>query len=295
MLRVMRGGFELGPELGRFRDYLRSVTNREISAQIRRRKLSSPLITDPGAEDGTWAELERQEVLAVCLERLRRSRAVRARDLLAFERYALQNEPADSVARDLQISKSRLYAIKHEMIQRLRRLRESLEAAIEEAPSRASFSVALRKKNSSSSSRAARRAVSRSTSKSVRPVGPLVSGCAMTSGCCRSFAPRSMPDWITPSVRRFCACVIAHPSEHQTTQYYEHEVPKVMLSEAKHSASRPEPLVRALGRIERFGGRRCHNAINGQDATAGVREFEGLSQSRRPQLSIARHARVPAW
>ncbi|MCH8807901.1 MAG: sigma-70 family RNA polymerase sigma factor [Planctomycetes bacterium] len=135
MLRVMRGGFELDPELGRFRDYLRSVTNREISAQIRRRKLSSPLITDPGAEDGTWAELERQEVLAVCLERLRRSRAVRARDLLAFERYALQDEPADSVARDLQISKSRLYAIKHEMIQRLRRLRESLEAVIEEEKS----------------------------------------------------------------------------------------------------------------------------------------------------------------
>lgn len=135
MLRVMRRGFELDPELGRFRDYLRSVTNREISAQIRRRKPSSRLVTDPGAEDGTWAELERQEVLAVCLERLRRSRAVRARDLLAFERYALQNEPADSVARDLQISKSRLYAIKHEMIQRLRRLRESLEAAIEEAPS----------------------------------------------------------------------------------------------------------------------------------------------------------------
>jgi RNA polymerase sigma-70 factor (ECF subfamily) len=139
LLQALRGGFEVDHSVGRFRHYLRKIANREIAAQ-RRRGTRQPVgleqTPEPPADDEPseehWAALERQERLRICLERLRAVPSSRPRDLRAFERYALAGEPAERVALELGISKSRLYAIKHEMIVELRRLRIQLDAILGE-------------------------------------------------------------------------------------------------------------------------------------------------------------------
>ncbi len=136
---TVRGGFRLDASLGRFRSYLRTIVNHEILAQRHRERheLASTPIDDvsPPADaiepDGEWTALERQERFRACLDQLRAR--VRPRDMLAFERYAVSGEPAQRVARELGMSTSRLYALKHELVSRLRELARQLEAELGEA------------------------------------------------------------------------------------------------------------------------------------------------------------------
>lgn len=133
LMKALRSGFEVDHTIGRFRHYLRKVANREIAAQ-RRRSSEQPSV-DPqespeieaAESDPAWAEAERRERLRVCLDRLRLLPEVSPRDVVAFERYALNDEPAERVAAELGISRSRLYVIKHEMVQHLRRLSAQLD------------------------------------------------------------------------------------------------------------------------------------------------------------------------
>lgn len=137
LMKALRGGLEIDYSVGKFRYYLRTVANREISAQ-RRRARSTTLDTQESAEieavesDPEWAEAERRERMRVCLDRLRMLPEVSPRDVLAFERYALHQEPAERVAAELGISRSRLYVIKHEMLQHLRRMKEQLDEELGE-------------------------------------------------------------------------------------------------------------------------------------------------------------------
>jgi len=139
-MQALRRGFTVDHSVGRFRYYLRKMTNHEISALWRRqsRTRSADLDVTPASQDTEpapdkyWADIERQERLRICLERLRQSPAVRARDMLAFERYALSGEPADLVARDLGLSASRVYAIKHEVTCHLRKVRKHLDTILGE-------------------------------------------------------------------------------------------------------------------------------------------------------------------
>lgn len=133
LMRAFRGGFEVDPAKGRFRDYLRKIVNREIGSLRRHRSGTANHDHSPEpAEVGNtveqhWCEIEREERLRACLEQLRAESAARPRDWTAFERYVLKSEPAAQVARDLGISTSRLYVIKHDMIQLLKRIRQELD------------------------------------------------------------------------------------------------------------------------------------------------------------------------
>lgn len=139
LMQALRRGFAVDHATGRFRHYLRSTANHEISAQRRRRRPNHADLGDvpePSSDEllpeEHWCDLERQERLRICLDQLHRIPQVSPRDLLAFHRYALRNEPADNVAKDCGISKSRLYVIKHEIIQHLRRLRVELDGILGE-------------------------------------------------------------------------------------------------------------------------------------------------------------------
>lgn len=130
--RLKNRTFTVDRQRGRFRDYFKAVTNRAIGAQ-RRRLARSKVASDPiEAEDPRanlsdyWAELERAEMLRVSLERLYRLPSVRARDIQVFKRYVLAGEPAETVASDLGLSISRVYAIKHEMTGELRKIIRNL-------------------------------------------------------------------------------------------------------------------------------------------------------------------------
>ena len=76
-MQALRRGFAVDHSVGRFRQYLRSAANHEISSQRRRIKNHTPLedIAEPPSgeplPEECWAELERQEHLRLCLARLR--------------------------------------------------------------------------------------------------------------------------------------------------------------------------------------------------------------------------------
>lgn len=138
LMKALRGGFEVNHEIGKFRHYLRKVANREINAQRRRAAgvnidlQDSPEIESAEEHDADWAAAEQRERLRVCLDRLRISPQIGPRDVVAFERYAINGEAAEVVAAELGISRSRLYAIKHEMIQHLRRMKAELDEELGE-------------------------------------------------------------------------------------------------------------------------------------------------------------------
>ena len=123
-----------------FHHYLRRATNNVI----RRVRNGVPAVVADGyplddlasddlLPDAEWEQAEREERWQACVERLRNSSVVSPRDMEAFESYVLRCQPAEAVAKRLGITKGRLYTIKHEQIQRLRIIREQLDAEQGEA------------------------------------------------------------------------------------------------------------------------------------------------------------------
>lgn len=135
-------GFAFDPRRGRFRNYLRTITNRSIrNHRGRQARGACDMVEFPveivpddcEAPDERWQQAEREERWQACLERLRSSSAVSPRDMEAFDAYVLRQEPAHTVARRLGIKVDRLYTIKHELIRRLRQIREQLDTELGEA------------------------------------------------------------------------------------------------------------------------------------------------------------------
>lgn len=136
MLNAFRGGFEVDYQRGRFRHYLKRIVRNEIAEHFRAKKLA-PVDPQESApveapdDSAAWREVEQSEFIRACFDRLRQSPNVRPRDLLVFERYAMDQEPVEKVAREAGISTSRVYAIKHEIIGELRRMQADLDANLE--------------------------------------------------------------------------------------------------------------------------------------------------------------------
>ncbi|GMU20411.1 MAG: hypothetical protein AMXMBFR13_05080 [Phycisphaerae bacterium] len=140
LVRVRGGEFRVDHEKGRFRYYLRTMTNRAIH-EYRRKNARRPLaledlgpVEDPAVakDDERWNQFERQERLRACLDRLRTSGRVGTRDMEAFELYALRRQSPEEVAQRLGISKSRVYVIKHEVMRHLRDVRRELDSILGE-------------------------------------------------------------------------------------------------------------------------------------------------------------------
>jgi RNA polymerase sigma factor (sigma-70 family) len=135
----IRRGLKIDHGKGRFRGYLARTTQRAVTVHRRRfgrsasgeRSLASAADgADSPAED--LAKMERLERLRLCLDRLRASSKVRRRDVEAFERYVLQGEPAEVVARLLGLSRGRVFGIRTEMIERIRKMLIELDIELGE-------------------------------------------------------------------------------------------------------------------------------------------------------------------
>ena len=89
-------------------------------------------MVDPAAD--FWERVERAEWLYQCLQRLQQTPSVRPRDYAAFAELVLEGQPVERVAQRYGLTANRLYGIKHELLQRLRRFWFELESELEEAP-----------------------------------------------------------------------------------------------------------------------------------------------------------------
>ncbi|MCC6143168.1 MAG: sigma-70 family RNA polymerase sigma factor [Candidatus Hydrogenedentes bacterium] len=137
---TVKKGFQFDPQQGRFRQYLRKITNRTIrlhqfQATGTVRACEYPFEILASVEelpDEAWAKAEREERWQACLERMRSSSVVSPRDFEAFEALVIHGEPAAKVAKRFGVTTNRLYGIKHSVIRRLRQIREDLDAELGE-------------------------------------------------------------------------------------------------------------------------------------------------------------------
>jgi RNA polymerase sigma factor (sigma-70 family) len=125
----IRGGLMIDHAKGRFRGYLARTTQRAVerhrshfSSSTAEEKSPTIRSTHPAPVSQTIEGFERLERLRLCMDRLRGSRNVRQRDVDAFEKYVLLEEPAEKVATRYGISRGRLYGIASEMMDRIRKL-----------------------------------------------------------------------------------------------------------------------------------------------------------------------------
>lgn len=131
LLTWFRNGSVVDHSRGRFRHFFRKVVNHEISAARQRRRgdLNLDQISEQGIPDPPSAleDAEQREILRLVLDRLRAMPSTRPRDMLVFERYVLGGESPNQLSREFGISRSRVYAIKHEFTRELRALCEQAD------------------------------------------------------------------------------------------------------------------------------------------------------------------------
>lgn len=128
--------FDYDPHRGRFKGWLRTLVNNRVRNLLRSRRggvgdaasMNLPQECEDGPEDAferVWME----EHLRHCLERLRGE--VDERTFTAFERYVIDEQPADEVAGALGLSVNNLYTIKwrltHKISEQMRELTGELE------------------------------------------------------------------------------------------------------------------------------------------------------------------------
>lgn len=136
----MKSGFKVDHGRGLFRNYLRTVTRNAIGSLVKRRKSLPAQASDlPSwvggkelAPEDEFARLERVERLRLCVERIRKSGDVSPRDLAAFQHYVLQDEPAKKVAKLFELRPQRVYDIKQEVLERLRKMLIKLDLELGE-------------------------------------------------------------------------------------------------------------------------------------------------------------------
>jgi RNA polymerase sigma factor (sigma-70 family) len=126
--------FHYDPGRGRFRGWLQTVAENRIRNFVRDRgPQSAPTgafrkIPDqaPSPRDA-FGQIWIEEHLHFCLEQLRQS--VEAKVFEAFGRYAIEEEPAESVCADLGMTAAQLYKLKWRLTQQLARRMEELLGA----------------------------------------------------------------------------------------------------------------------------------------------------------------------
>jgi RNA polymerase sigma-70 factor (ECF subfamily) len=127
-------GFEYDPSKGTFKAWLRTLTGWRILAQLRRRgpvtgvaaaervpptDVEGPSVleglADPAcpALEALWDGEWEKNLLAAALERLKKK--VRPKEYQVYDYYVTQQLPVSQVARALQVSRGRVYLIKHRM------------------------------------------------------------------------------------------------------------------------------------------------------------------------------------
>ena len=139
LMGMLKAGFEVDHRKGRFRNLVATLTRREVVGHYRRTRRSAEPVEAAGEVEATgrtpveeFARLERISRLNLCLDQLRTDRRIRRRDWMAFERYALCEEPAARVARDLDLTPARVHDIKHDMLKRMQKLMLRLEVELGE-------------------------------------------------------------------------------------------------------------------------------------------------------------------
>ncbi|MEQ8765712.1 MAG: sigma-70 family RNA polymerase sigma factor [Planctomycetota bacterium] len=141
LLRVADNADRFDPKRGSTSAWLLSIARRCLQDAARSHQRERNRQTLP---ESRWAELAghddlaarweqecRQTVLARAVDGLRRSTRCDEKTIAAFIRFALQEESAQSIARDLGLSVEQVYVAKSRCVDHIRPLLERLQAEYE--------------------------------------------------------------------------------------------------------------------------------------------------------------------
>jgi RNA polymerase sigma-70 factor (ECF subfamily) len=121
---------------GRLRDWLFGIA-RHATFSLRNQRSREQLVADgtgtsfwdmvqdDRAVEQSWQREWEKMTAARCLEQVRRE--VDARAMRAFELYAIEEEPAEQVARKLEMSRNAVYIAKSRVLSRLRELQREFD------------------------------------------------------------------------------------------------------------------------------------------------------------------------
>lgn len=139
--RAMRNGFVYDPDKGTFRSYLKTTVIHAIVRRARQNRLTTGLeeyeapaappapgggrllgdhSNQGGDGDEAWEQQWRQHHTRLAMKTIEGE--FNATDLEAFQRYALMQHDAATVAKDLRVSVESVYQAKSRIIKRLSRL-----------------------------------------------------------------------------------------------------------------------------------------------------------------------------
>jgi len=123
VIRCMRGGFAYQPDRGRFRDWLGTVTFRQVGRLFQKGALPTAAgnqdLDQLAALDTTWTEEFNVRVLHSALQRIEAD--FEPSTWRAFQRAWLESRPALETASELGLTIDAVYAAKSRVLKRLRK------------------------------------------------------------------------------------------------------------------------------------------------------------------------------
>ena len=126
------GDFKYDRDRGRFRNWVRTITENKIRELWRKRSMPNADSSMIDAEtDGApsleeiWEEEWKLQDLLWCLDQV--AADIAPRKMEAFRKYALEGVPAQQVAQDLNMSVGNVYVTRHMVLSRVRQKAAELE------------------------------------------------------------------------------------------------------------------------------------------------------------------------
>lgn len=120
------GDFQYDRDRGRFRNWVRTITENKIKSAWRKRpglqadtSLIDAISDDAPAIKDIWEDEWRMQDLIWCLDQVEKD--ITPRKMEAFRKYVLEGVPAEEVARQMGMSVGNVYVTRHTVLSKIRK------------------------------------------------------------------------------------------------------------------------------------------------------------------------------
>jgi len=120
------GDFRYDRDRGRFRNWVRTITENKIKSAWRKRpglqadtSLINAISDDAPAIEDVWEDEWRMQDLIWCLDQVEKD--IPPRKMEAFRKYVLEGIPAEEVARQMDMTVGNVYVTRHTVLGKIRK------------------------------------------------------------------------------------------------------------------------------------------------------------------------------